>query len=97
LTNYILKPVEVLAFEYQGEPRDQWPQWVKDYTGATTMGFSPISNSITGALLVPSRATRDGSMGECHKGDWIVSATGKNDALVVKGIEFKTLYSPVAD
>lgn len=96
MTKYVLKPTEVFAFEYQNQPRDQWPQWLLDYTGASLYGFAPISNNTTGALLVPSRATQNGSQQECYKGDWIVSETGKNDAVVVKGAVFHTLYDPVA-
>lgn len=95
MTKYVLKPTEVDAFQYQGEPRDQWPQWLQDYVGAGMLGFAPISLSMTGALLVPSRATQNGSQQECYKGDWIVSASGKNDALVVKGPEFHGLYEEV--
>lgn len=88
MTKYLSHPVEVFAFQWKGEPRAQWPQWAQDYTGVGEMGAQALSLLPMGTVLVIAKYTSN----QMNKGDWVVSATGKNDAVVVPGHRFAELY-----
>lgn len=66
---YIRKPQPVLAWQYEDQPQDQWPQWVRDYRVYGGMGEVPIGRSGVGTVLVPTRGTSI----VVQKGDWLVA------------------------
>lgn len=51
---YVRKPTEIRVFAYAGQGRDDWPQWLQDYTVYTPLGFAPVVADAIGTLIVPT-------------------------------------------
>lgn len=70
--NYVRLPSKVKAWQFQGQPQDQWPEWVRDIRVTTPMGQTPIGLG-AGVLLVP---TSTGVTRNAVFGHWVVLEDG---------------------
>ncbi|USN16193.1 hypothetical protein PAPPERLAPAPP_04520 [Brevundimonas phage vB_BpoS-Papperlapapp] len=76
MTKYIRQPNLVEAFQYNRQPKAEWPQWLQDYQIATPMGFQGVGAG-AGVLLVPAK---NGPTINVTVGEWVVY---ENDVLLV--------------
>jgi hypothetical protein len=65
-------PSKVKAWQFQGQPQDQWPEWVREIRVTTPMGQTPIGLG-AGVLLVP---TASGVTRNAQQGHWLVLEDG---------------------
>lgn len=76
MPTYTRKPNAVEAFQYDRQPKAEWPQWLQDYQVATPMGFQGVGAG-AGMLLVP---TKNGPTINVTVGEWVVYENGVKDA-----------------
>lgn len=67
-------PQPVDAWQFNGQPRSEWPDFVKDYKEHTMYGVVPVSVSSTGLLLLPTKGQT--SALEVNFGSWLVEENG---------------------
>jgi hypothetical protein len=69
---YVRLPSQVKAWQFHGQPQDQWPEWVREIRVTTPMGQTPIGLG-AGVLLVP---TASGVTRNAQQGHWLVLEDG---------------------
>lgn len=84
--NYVRRPTPAKAWKYDRQPQAEWPQWVRDYEVATTMGLQRIGAG-PGILLVP---TKNGTTLNVPAGDYVVLEGAVLS--IVKGGDFDNLF-----
>ncbi|UTC28961.1 hypothetical protein MARCHEWKA_04490 [Brevundimonas phage vB_BpoS-Marchewka] len=72
MTKYTRQPTVVEAFQYDRQPKKDWPQWLQDYQVATPMGFQGVGAG-AGVLLVPNK---NGPTINVTPGEWVVFENG---------------------
>lgn len=85
------KPLEVKAFQYQGQPRAAWPEWLRNFQTKSEFGQQPVGIGATGEILIPG----SGGMQSAHAGDWIVLDDDK--LTVFRTAKFDRLFQVAAE
>lgn len=70
MTQYRRKPTPAQAWQFNGQPRDEWPEFVAEYTAHTVMGALSVGLSTNGLLMIP--VAGEESAVAVNYGDWAV-------------------------
>lgn len=54
MTDYQRRATPALVYQFAGQPRSEWPQWMQDYTAFTQLGAQPITAAL-GVMMLPTR------------------------------------------
>ena len=89
MPRYRKKPVEIDAWQWNGQPVEEWPNWLRVYHEKTEprLVFDGMPN---GALLIH---TLEGVM-RAELGDWIIRGV-KGEIYPCKPDIFQQTYDPV--
>ncbi len=87
MTIYHRKPTEAQAWQFQRQPKAEWPAFVTEYEVLTNMGPQRPGLSGVGTLLLPVRSAVNLT---ANPGDWVVKENGV--LTVMRPAEFEALF-----
>lgn len=90
MTNYQRRALPVQAWKYDGSDRNEWPQWVQDYSVYGPLGATKISVQL-GQFVIPTK----GISLNANVGDWIVVEGGT--AIGLTEAQFLEEFEAVAE
>lgn len=88
---YVRRPSDIQVFHFQGQHRDEWPDWLRDYSVYTEMtGAASVAVDAVGVMLIPNRE----NFGSGKPGDYIVNEAGVVSPYTPK--QFEALFEESA-
>ena len=93
MTQYRRVGTPLNVWQFTGQPREQWPDFVANYQAHTVFGLGKVSVTNTGVLLLPTPGESSGQA--VNHGDWLVEEGGK--IIVARGDYFAAHFEPVED